>query len=163
MNRPITVAIDYGVLTTHGLSDQASYPPVDPEAAQVLRRLRRDRYRLILTTNTGGRSRQRELTHAGIGGVFHEKIESHDVGADKPARTFFQALLDMAGCPPDQLINVGPLWDADVLVPLRVGVRRAVYVSPYLDPHKWLPPGAEHVRRFHDLPELLVQSLMARQ
>lgn len=152
-----TLAIDYGGTLATGFSDVLETGrPVDADAAVALHQLHEAGYQLVLSTNTlPGRSRRPALAAAGVESLFAAVVESHELGYAKPARAFYAAIIEAAGNPrPEQIVHIGNRLDADVLVPVAVGMR-AVLIEPYRRLRARLPKNAAHVSRFAALPELL--------
>jgi putative hydrolase of the HAD superfamily len=155
--RITTLAIDYGgTLATGSADDPKTGRPVDADAAVALHQLHEAGYRLVLSSNTPGRSRRPALAAAGVERLFTAVVESHQLGHAKPSRAFYNAIVEAAGnCRPDQIVHIGNRLDADVLVPVAVGMR-AVYVEPHQRRRARLPQGAARIAHFASLPKLLI-------
>ena len=154
--RITTLAIDYGGTLATGLADDPQTGrPVDADAAVALHQLHEAGYRLVLSSNTAGRSRRPALAAAGVEDLFAAFVESHQLGHAKPGRAFYTAVIEAAGSrQPEQIAHIGNRLDADVLVPVAVGMR-AVHVEPYQRRRARLPQNAAHIARFAALPQLL--------
>lgn len=154
------IAIAEGTLVPTGEPGTADRC-VEEDTAETLWRLHDAGHQLILSANTRGRSWRPALQKAGVDPVWCAYVESHAVGAAKPARAFYDQLVAVAGCPPSRILHVGRIVDADILVPIRLGMS-AVYLCRYRKPDMWLPERAAHIRRFADLPALLADAGEAR-
>jgi len=102
-------------------------PPIlYPNIADVLGRLRRDRYRVGLISNTGrtwGRILRPLQDDMGIGGAFHIRIFSDEVRVRKPDRGIFETALSALGLGPHEVLHIGDDVDADVAGAKAVGMR----------------------------------------
>lgn len=78
-----------------------------PEAEEVLRELRRRRFRLALVTNTPSRMVQRLLSGLGLGELFHAIITGDDVRKAKPHPEAVRKACRRLGVRPEQAVLVG--------------------------------------------------------
>ena len=111
----------------------ARWPRVEavPGSAEVLAALH-DRYRLVLATNASesGAALVREaLARVGLETYFHEVLTARELGARKPERAFFEAILDVAGCASIEAVMVGDDYQADVVGAKEAGLR-AIWFNP---------------------------------
>jgi putative acetyltransferase len=83
------------------------YPPVDPEMAGILERLR-GRVRLGLLTN-GGRGSHEKLVRAGVVPLFDDVVCSGDVGLAKPDPEVFRFAARRLGVEPAECLFVDDL------------------------------------------------------
>jgi putative hydrolase of the HAD superfamily len=67
---------------------------IRPHAAELLSFLRDSGKRLVLATNAHRRSLEHKLERTGIAEYFHHIVSSHDFGAPKEERAFWQQLQD---------------------------------------------------------------------
>ncbi|WP_051967327.1 HAD family hydrolase [Kitasatospora mediocidica] len=134
---------------------------VDPAAADALRRVRRDHggLRCVLACDTQRPEsvRRRTLRAAGLADCFDALVLSSTVGARKPHRRFYDAVVDAAGCRPQEILFVGDTPAKDAIGPHAYGMR-AVLVTPAARPDG-LPQEIGVIGHFAELPGYLARLL----
>jgi HAD superfamily hydrolase (TIGR01509 family) len=109
-----------------GVSDYWSR--VDPEAAPLLERLRKQ-YRLAVISNADGHI-DRVLSRAGLAQFFETMIDSGLQGCEKPDLRIFQAAMDKLAARPEESLYVGDVYAVDYC-----GASNAGMSALLLDPH----------------------------
>jgi HAD superfamily hydrolase (TIGR01549 family) len=124
--------------------------PAKPGAHDALKALREAGFRLGILTNGPSDMQRAKLDRFGFD-VDHVAI-SGEIGAAKPDRAAYDAVVEMMGLPRDQLVMVGDNWDWDIAGALDAGLKAAYYVGPH-DP----PPreGAYRLSSVAELPAAL--------
>lgn len=101
---------------------------------------------------TNGSSR---AERCGLAGEFAFAVYAHEGGLPKkPAREFFAAVVEAAGCAPAAVVHVGDSWEHDVVAARAAGLR-AVWLNRSGAPRPAGPPPDGEVRSLAELPELL--------
>ncbi len=113
-----------------GASDRL-WCSVLPGTAEALERLLARSLRLVVVSNSDG-TVERGLIRSGLRPFFDHVIDSHHVGAEKPAPEIFEAALARSGSPPARTLHVGDLYHADVLGARSCGIH-AVLLDPWDD------------------------------
>ena len=90
----------------------------------------RERYRVGLLTNGPVRAQRSKLDVLGWDGAFDAVVVSGEVGAGKPDRRAFEALLDRLGTPADRTAYVGDELEADVVGAAEAGLRTVQVLTP---------------------------------
>jgi len=83
-------------------------------------------YRLALATNardSGTELVRAALRRVGLEGYFDAVLTAHDLGAAKPDRRFFEALLARLGSPADEIVMVGDDYEIDVVGAKEAGLK----------------------------------------
>ncbi len=100
----------------------------DPEAEEILRRLRGYRVGAGVISNSNG-SVKGILEELGLARHLDFVLDSAVVGVEKPDPRIFRLALDAAGVEPEQAVYIGDLYSVDVL-----GARAAGLEAVLLDP-----------------------------
>ncbi|NVI87515.1 HAD family hydrolase [Actinomadura sp. BRA 177] len=126
-----------------------------PEAAATLRRLHSDGLVCVLACDTQRPEavRRRTLRAAGIEDCFEALVLSSTIGVRKPHPYFYNAVLEKARCPAEEVMFVGDMPEKDAIGPHRRGMR-AVLISPGSRPDN-LPDPVGVIRHFTELPGYL--------
>jgi HAD superfamily hydrolase (TIGR01549 family) len=126
--------------------------PPKAGAHDALRALRAAGLRLAILTNGPSDMQREKLERLGYLPLVDEVAISAEIGAAKPDRAAYDAVVDMLGLPREQLVMVGDNWDWDIAGALDAGMAAAYYVGPD-DP----PPreGAHRLASVADLPAAL--------
>lgn len=107
---------------------------------------------------TNGNSR---ADRCGLAGEFAFEVYAHEGGLPKkPAREFFAAVVEAAGCEPASVVHVGDSWAHDVEAARAAGLR-AVWLNRAGAQRPAGPPPDGEVRSLAELPELLANLLTA--
>jgi HAD superfamily hydrolase (TIGR01509 family) len=113
-------------------------------------------YTVGLATNGNSRAER-----CGLAGEFAFEVYAHEGGLPKkPAREFFAAVVEAAGCAPSAVVHVGDSWEHDVRAAQAAGLR-AVWLNRTGAPRPPGPPPDGEVRSLADLPDLLTSLLTA--
>ena len=102
--------------------------PPKPGAHDALDALRGAGLRLGILTNGPSDMQRGKLERLGFD-VDHVAI-SGEIGAAKPDRAAYDAVVEMFGLPRHQLVMVGDNWDWDIAGALDAGLKAAYYVGP---------------------------------
>jgi putative hydrolase of the HAD superfamily len=126
--------------------------PSKPGAHETLRALRDAGLRLAILTNGPSDLQRAKLDRLGYFPLVDEVAISAEIGAAKPERAAYDAVVGMLRMPRERLVMVGDNWDWDVAGALDAGLGAAYYVGPD-DP----PPreGAQRLVSVADLPAAL--------
>lgn len=103
--------------TPFGEAILAEMPVLEPHAADALRDLRRDGYRIGLISNTGrtwGRYLREVKERLGIRDAFDVLVYSDEARARKPDRAIFEIALRELGTRPGEVVHIGDDATADV-------------------------------------------------
>ncbi len=82
-----------------------------------------------IISNSDGRL-DRRMQQIGIRDRFSFLIDSGDVGVSKPDARIFEAALELAQLPPDEVIYIGDYYEVDVVGARGVGMHAALF-DPY--------------------------------
>jgi HAD superfamily hydrolase (TIGR01509 family) len=126
-------------------------PPKDG-AHETLRALRDAGYRLAILTNGPSALQRGKLERFGFIPLVDVVAISGEIGAAKPDRAAYDAVVEMLGLPREQLVMVGDNWEWDVAGALDAGLAGAYYVGPDDLPQR---EGAERLASVADLPAAL--------
>lgn len=129
---------------------------VDPRAAQALEVLRASGLRLVLASNTRwpGVVRQRTLEQAGIAESFASVVLSSELGLAKPHSGFYARVLELAGCPAEQVVFVGDTPSKDVIAPRSHGMQAVLVTDPSV-PTPSTPEDVPVIGHFADILPLV--------
>jgi len=148
------IAAELGpTLREPGASDQLWNRPL-PGAREALDRLRSLGLPVIAVSNSDGTA-ARSLERAGLRDGFDAVVDSHVIGAAKPARAIFEAALaHVPSIARERIVHVGDILDVDV-----VGARGAGLHAVLLDPFDdWTATaGVERCRDVGVVAERLAQ------
>lgn len=136
---------------------RAKPPILYPNITDVLWRLRRDRFRVGLISNTGrtwGRILRPLQDEMGIGTAFHVRIFSDEVRVRKPERGIFETALSALGLGPHEAVHVGDDVDADVAGAKAVGMR-AIWFNTGFWPEARGDDADTEIHDHAELPEIL--------
>jgi putative hydrolase of the HAD superfamily len=124
---------------------------VEPDTPAVLAELRARGFTLAVVSNADGRV-EADLTRYGLGSYFAAVLDSHVVGAEKPAPRIFQLALERIGTAPAYALYVGDVFSIDVL-----GARAAGLAAILFDGLGRYPgsPDCPRIGRLADLLEVL--------
>ena len=120
---------------------------VDPQAADVLERLRARNLTLAIVSNANGVG-PRAFERGGLHRYFDVICDSHIEGVEKPDPRFFEIVLERTQSRRETTLHVGDLYEVDV-----VGARRAGLQALLLDPHSLY--GDFEVERIRSLGQLV--------
>ena len=120
---------------------------VDPQAADVLERLRARNLTLAIVSNANGVV-HRAFERGGLHRYFDVICDSHIEGVEKPDPRFFEIVLERTRSRRETTLHVGDLYEVDV-----VGARRAGLQALLLDPHSLY--GDFDVERIRSLGQLV--------
>lgn len=104
---------------------------VDPVAAHALRNLHEAGLVCVLACDTQRPEsvRRATLRRARLSDCFDALVLSSTLGVRKPHPRFYTAVIEAAGCPPEQIVFVGDTPRKDAVGPLAHGMRAAL-ISP---------------------------------
>ena len=122
--------------------------PPKPGAHDALRELREAGLRLGILTNGPSDMQRGKLERLGYLPLVDEVGISAEIGAAKPDRAAYDAVVEMMSIPREQLVMVGDNWDWDVAGALDAGLRAAYYVGFAEPPPR---PGAYRLASVADL------------
>ena len=112
------------------LSDGHYFLPGAKEAVEQLSK----KYKLYLASNGTAVVQQRRLASADIGHFFQEIFISQHIGANKPAKEFFDYCFDhIPGFDPEKAIIVGDSLSSDILGGINAGIRTC-WINPKKKP-----------------------------
>jgi len=126
---------------------------LDPDAHDVLRTLRRRRFRLGIISNWGT-DLPEYLTSFGLAQYFEVVIASEAVGTSKPHREIFLRGLSALDAKPREAVHVGDDYWADVVGARSIGINPVLIDRDGEDPHA----DCLTVARLSDLETLLPAS-----
>jgi putative hydrolase of the HAD superfamily len=106
---------------------------VDPDAARVIRELKRAGLLVAVISNTEDGRLKDSLEAAGLAGLFDLTVDSHLVGCRKPDPAIFRLALERLGVEADTAAFVGDSYAHDALAARAAGLR-AILLDP-LDLH----------------------------
>ena len=124
--------------------------PPKPGSYEALKALRETGFELAILTNGPSDMQRAKLERFGFD-VDHVAI-SGEIGAAKPERAAYDAVVDMMGLPHATLAMVGDNWEWDVAGALDAGFAAAFYVGPDDPPPR---PRAYRLKSVADLPDAL--------
>ena len=145
---PVAVAI--------AVFDAVADAHVDLRAAQALKDLAAAGIRLVLASNTRwpGPVRERTLRQAGIAECFAGVVLSSELGLAKPHPGFYSRVLELAGCPPEQVVFVGDTLTKDVIAPRSHGMQAVLIADPPVRPPS-TPSEVPVIGHFADIVSLV--------
>ena len=115
-----------------------------PGAREFLYRLKDGGYDLVLITNGVARTQLRRLEKSGLGPLFSHVFVSEAVGAQKPLRAFFDAVLDAVDeSDPQKLLVIGDSLASDIQGAVNAGLDCVWYNPQGLSNDRGLPVTAE--------------------
>jgi putative hydrolase of the HAD superfamily len=126
--------------------------PPKPGAHATLEALRGAGLRLAILTNGPSDMQRGKLDRLGFAPLVDEIAISAEIGAAKPDRAAYDAVVEMMELPREALVMVGDNWEWDVAGALDAGLRAAYYVGPDDPPAR---PGAHRLETVADLPGAL--------
>jgi HAD superfamily hydrolase (TIGR01549 family) len=126
--------------------------PPKAGAHDALKALRRAGLRLGILTNGPSDMQRAKLERLGYLPLVDEVGISGEIGAAKPERAAYDAVVEMMSIPREQLVMVGDNWDWDIAGALDAGLSAAYYVGPGDPPPR---PGAYRLDSVADLPAAL--------
>ena len=116
------VAVDAAAVAdnyTENLSQQHDYLPGAEEALQRLQ----GKYRLFLASNGTAWVQHRRIAASGVGKYFEKMFISQEIGADKPAKEFFErSFAQIAGFDPAKAMMIGDSLTSDILGGQNAGI-----------------------------------------
>ena len=130
-----------------------------PYADSLLRRLRDQRVRLGLVSNTEGILTREDLDQLQFWEFFDAIVLSSEVGAEKPEPEVLRIALRRLGGASASAVMVGDTWETDVLAAERAGMR-AVYLDDAQGLGSWVHHSARIVSAHPDEAAIL-QALQA--
>lgn len=150
MNMPDPVAVAIAVF------DAVPDARVDPRAAQALKDLAAAGIRLVLASNTRwpGPVRERTLSKAGIAECFAGVVLSSELGLAKPHPGFYTRVLELAGCPPEEVVFVGDTPTKDVIAPRSHSMQAVLITDPPVRPPS-TPADVPVIAHFADIVPLV--------
>jgi putative hydrolase of the HAD superfamily len=104
--------------------------PPKPGAHDALKALRAAGLRLAILTNGPSDMQRAKLDRLGYLPLVDDVGISAEIGAAKPARAAYDAVVAMMKLPREQLVMVGDNWEWDVAGALDAGLAAAYYVGP---------------------------------
>jgi 2-haloacid dehalogenase len=111
----VAVADNY----TENLSQRHDYLPGAEEALIALQR----KYRLFLASNGTAWVQHRRINASGVGKYFEKMFISQEIGADKPAKEFFErSFAQIPGFDPAKAMMIGDSLTSDILGGQNVGI-----------------------------------------
>lgn len=119
---------------------------VPPDVPPALQRLRQLGLQLVVVSNSNG-TLHACFDRVGLTAYFHEVLDSHREGIEKPDRRLFDRALARAGARPESTVHVGDIFHVDV-----AGARNASIAPVLLDP--WGLYGDADCARVASLAEL---------
>jgi putative hydrolase of the HAD superfamily len=117
-------------------------------AHDALRALRDGGLRLAILTNGPSDMQRGKLDRLGYLPLVDEVAISAEIGAAKPERGAYDAVVEMLRLPPQELVMIGDNWEWDVAGALDAGFAAGYYVGP--DD----PPGRERAHRLDSVADL---------
>ena len=134
----------------HNLGIGHYFLPGALEAVQALR----GKYRLFLASNGTASVQHSRLTSAGLYPYFEQVFVSQELGANKPAKAFFDACAArIPGYAPEKAMMVGDSLSSDILGGKNAGIRTC-WVNPEHKPPQDIRPDYE-IEALSQLPALL--------
>lgn len=125
-----------------------------PGAKETLEELK-GKYRLFLASNGTASVQHGRLTSAGLYPYFEEVFVSQDLGANKPAKAFFDACAArIPGYAPEKAMMVGDSLSSDILGGIRAGMLTC-WVNPAEQPAPADITPDWQIRSIQELPALL--------
>jgi len=126
------------------------------EVTGVLDALRGRRLTLAICSNWDW-DLEEAIEAAGLSGTVDAVVSSAWVGARKPHRRMYQAVLDRTGTAPADTLFVGDTWSCDVEGPRAAGLRPVYVRRPHLGPDATAPADrdTQAVHRASDLRAVL--------
>lgn len=122
-----------------------------PELLETLK----GKYRLFVVSNGTAQVQDGRIKSAGIAPYFERIFISERVGADKPARAFFDAAFaQIDGFEKDAAIIVGDRLTSDILGGINAGIRTC-WFNPHSLPKNPEIPADHEIHALSELPELL--------
>jgi putative hydrolase of the HAD superfamily len=134
----------------HRIVDQV---PAKPGAHEALRALRAAGLQLAVLTNGPSDMQRDKLARLGFRELVDEVAISAEIGAAKPDSAAYDAVVQMLGLEPRELVMVGDNWVWEVDGALDAGFAAAYYVGSADPPGE--RPGARRLASIADLPRAL--------
>ena len=125
---------------------------------ELVKKLHQDRMKQYLVTNGSLQAQTRKLKRSGLGELFDGVFISEVVGAEKPSRAFFDAVLSAIGpVDKEELLRIGDSLTSDMAGGCGAGIPCCWY-----DP-KGLPvpedlPIRHTIRNLNEIPQILAAS-----
>jgi HAD superfamily hydrolase (TIGR01549 family) len=122
--------------------------PPKPGAHDALKALREAGLRLAILTNGPSDMQRAKLDRLGYLPLVDDVGISAEIGAAKPDRAAYDAVVEMMQLPREQLVMVGDNWEWDVAGALDAALAAAYYVGP------GDPPRRERAYRLNSVADL---------
>lgn len=149
LDRPVD-AVAVARSYEHNLGIGHYFLPGALEAVQALQ----GKYRLFLASNGTASVQHSRLTSAGLYPYFEQVFVSQELGANKPAKAFFDACAArIPGYAPEKAMMVGDSLSSDILGGKNAGIRTC-WVNPERKPPQDIRPDYE-IEALSQLPALL--------
>ena len=149
LDRPVD-AVAVARSYEHNLGIGHYFLPGALEAVQALQ----GKYRLFLASNGTASVQHSRLTSAGLYPYFEQVFVSQELGANKPAKAFFDACAArIPGYAPEKAMMVGDSLSSDILGGKNAGIRTC-WVNPERKPPQDIRPDYE-IKTLSQLPALL--------
>lgn len=149
LDRPVD-AVAVARSYEHNLGIGHYFLPGALEAVQALQ----GKYRLFLASNGTASVQHSRLTSAGLYPYFEQVFVSQELGANKPAKAFFDACAArIPGYAPEKAMMVGDSLSSDILGGKNAGIRTC-WVNPERKPPQDIRPDYE-IKALSQLPALL--------
>jgi putative hydrolase of the HAD superfamily len=120
----------------------------------------KDKYRMILATNateSGERGVWEALRRVNLDGFFERIFTAKELGSAKPDPRFFQMVVSVLGCQPDQAVMIGDNYASDILGAKNAELRAIWYNPHFLEVDSGHPSYDAEIRNMLALPETLEQ------
>lgn len=139
------------------------YVRLYPGVAETIARLEK-RYILSVASYTQGCFTKFELEELGIDKFFSYFFYTSDVGLRKTTPKFYEHCLGVVGKRAEDCVMIGDNYDADVLVPQKLGMRamwvkNSVTAPQYVHLFGTEPENMIHLEEFTRLPEIIERVL----
>lgn len=140
--------VEFGMVYREGLSTFLQFRSGAPEVLKSLH----GKVRQFLVTNGVGETQRKKAAASGIDKYVEKLFISEDMGAEKPAKQFFDACLEQIGSyDKSRILIVGDSLSSDILGGIRTGIHTCWYHRPEAENHTDYKPDYE----ITDLRELL--------
>ena len=121
-----------------------------PGAREFLEACRRAGYRMYIVSNGFKEVQYAKLAHSGLEGYFRQVFLSEEIGQHKPAKAYFDRVVQSANARKRESLVIGDHFAVDI-----EGARRAGIDQCFCDPTGCVETAFEPTYRVRDLREML--------
>ena len=135
----------------HNSSGQAITAEVVEGVFEVLKSIRKGRYKIAIIANGDSVGARNIIASCGLEDYFDAIVISEEVGIEKPAREIFEVALEEIKVKAENAMMVGNRIDADIVGANRIGMRSVWF--------KWNDRYKETIGSEEEKPDFTISSL----